>query len=332
MARDGNGNYNLPQAAFQPNTTISSAAVNHNFSDIAAALSGSLAKDGQTAPTGNLAMGGYAHTGVGNGSARNQYAAIGQVQDQAFSWCGTAGGTANAVTLSPSPPITAYADGQRFSFRAQSDNTAQVTIAVSGLSAKDVTFGTGVVGGEFTAGAVYDVVFDGTDFVVKGAGAAIPPGVILDWALPTAPSGWALCDGAALATETPGGLRQALLDAGSPYGVNGSGHPLLPDLRGRVTTGRDDMGGSAAGRITGAGSGISGTTLGASGGAETVTLTTAQIPSHRHTVGTTPISAARDSAGTPGATQGADNTGFFGGGDPHGNMPPLLVINKIIKL
>jgi microcystin-dependent protein len=161
-----------------------------------------------------------------------------------------------------------------------------------------------------------------TTAAVAGGLGLVPTGVVLDWALPTAPSGWAFCDGSALTTETPGGL---------PFGVDGS-DPLLPDLRGRVGVGRDDMGGSAAGRLTTGGSGVSGTTLGAAGGAETVTLTTAQIPSHRHTVGTTPISAARDSAGTPGATQGGDNTGYLGGGESHNNVPPALVLNKIIKL
>jgi hypothetical protein len=44
--------YSLPQAAFTPNTTISSAAVNSDLSDIAAQLTNSLAADGQTTMTG----------------------------------------------------------------------------------------------------------------------------------------------------------------------------------------------------------------------------------------------------------------------------------------
>ena len=72
---------------------------------------------------------------------------------------------------------------------------------------------------------------------------------------------------------------------GTTYGAgDGSTTFNLPDLRGRVAAGRDDMGGSAANRITNGGSGIVGTTLGAAGGAETHTLTTAQIPSHSHTI------------------------------------------------
>lgn len=135
MARDGNGSYSLPEAAFVYDTVIDETAVNSNFSDIASALTASIAKDGQTVPSANLPMGTYKHTGVGNASARDQYAAMGQVQDGAGIWCSTAGGTADAITLTPSPAITAYAAGQKFEFKAgAASNTGAVTFAISGLS------------------------------------------------------------------------------------------------------------------------------------------------------------------------------------------------------
>jgi hypothetical protein len=52
--RNGSGVYSLPEAPFVPNTVISSAAVNDNFSNIAAALTDSIAADGQTPITGAL--------------------------------------------------------------------------------------------------------------------------------------------------------------------------------------------------------------------------------------------------------------------------------------
>ncbi|WP_100962639.1 hypothetical protein [Bosea sp. FBZP-16] len=52
----------------------------------------------------------------------------------------------------------------------------------------------------------------------------------------------------------------------------------LPDLRGRVAAGRDNMGGTAAGRMTSGGGGITGTALGNAGGSETGTLSIAQLP------------------------------------------------------
>ncbi|MGP0093112.1 MAG: hypothetical protein ACLPKB_24705 [Xanthobacteraceae bacterium] len=64
-----------------------------------------------------------------------------------------------------------------------------------------------------------------------------------------------------------------------PYG-NGDGATTfnVPDRRGRAVAGRDNMGGTAASRLTTGGSGIAGNELGAAGGAETVTLMQAQLP------------------------------------------------------
>ena len=63
------------------------------------------------------------------------------------------------------------------------------------------------------------------------------------------------------------------------YGAgDGSTTFNVPDLRGRVVAGKDDMGGIAASRITSSGSSIIGTTLGAAGGTETQTLTLSQLP------------------------------------------------------
>jgi hypothetical protein len=54
MPRNGAGSYQLPEAAFLPNTPISSSAVNSDLSDIGTALTGSVAADGQTTITGAL--------------------------------------------------------------------------------------------------------------------------------------------------------------------------------------------------------------------------------------------------------------------------------------
>jgi hypothetical protein len=54
MPRNGSGTYTLPEAAFVPGTTIVAAQVNNDFSDIATAITGSVASDGQTTITGPL--------------------------------------------------------------------------------------------------------------------------------------------------------------------------------------------------------------------------------------------------------------------------------------
>ncbi len=165
MARDGSGNYALPNAPFVYDTVIDEQAVNGNFSDIAAALTQSLSKDGQTAPSANLPMATYRHTGVGNASARDQYAAVGQVQDGSFIWCGTAGGTANALTLTPTPAISALVTGMRLFFQAgAAASTGAATISVSGGSAVAAELDDAALTSTVTieANKYYMALFDGT--------------------------------------------------------------------------------------------------------------------------------------------------------------------------
>jgi Chaperone of endosialidase/Phage Tail Collar Domain len=73
-----------------------------------------------------------------------------------------------------------------------------------------------------------------------------------------------------------------------PFG-NGNGSTTfnLPDLRGYVPAGRDNMGGTAAARLTTASKAGGWDYLGASGGVDALTLSTAQLPSHTHDVAIT---------------------------------------------
>lgn len=136
-----------------------------------------LTKDGQNTATTNLPMGGFKHLNIANATARNHYAAAGQVQDSAFIWCGTSAGSANAQTLSPTPVITAYAAGQVFRFIAGFTPTAAPTLAVSGLAAKNIINDqVGIAQGAlaFYAGQVCEVIYDGTSFILRnGAGSNI---------------------------------------------------------------------------------------------------------------------------------------------------------------
>jgi hypothetical protein len=134
---------------------------------MASALTASLARDGQTTPTGNLPMGNFRHTGVADGVARTDYAALGQTQNGAFLWGGTAGGTANAATISLNPPLAAYAAGQAFRFISSAANTSSVTLNVNGVGAVALNKGDGTVAlsaGDLPASAMVTVVHDGTRF------------------------------------------------------------------------------------------------------------------------------------------------------------------------
>jgi hypothetical protein len=171
MARDGSGTYTNPYPDFVAGTTISSTQVDANNSDIAAALTASLAKDGQTVPTANLPMGTYRHTGVGNSAARTDYAATGQAQDGSFTWGGTAGGTADALTLTLTPAITAYAAGQTFRFISSANaNTGASTVAISGLAAKAIqSGGNALTAGQIGVSMVYEITYDGAAFQISDA-------------------------------------------------------------------------------------------------------------------------------------------------------------------
>ncbi len=115
----------------------------------------------------------------------------------------------------------------------------------------------------------------------------------------------------------------------APHGHgDGSTTFNLPDMRGRVAAGCDNMGGTAANRLTTAGSGISGVNLGDAGGTETHTLTTAQLASHQHTV---PYAPGGSPGGGSGCGGGTGNTGSAGSGNAHQNTQPTVVLNYIIK-
>ena len=167
MPRNGSGTYTRPQSDYVSGTTILASSVNSDLNDMATALTASIARDGQTTPTGNLPMGGFRHTGVANGAARTDYAALGQAQDGAFLWGGTAGGTANAITISLNPPIAAYGAGQTFQFIASAANTGAVTLNVNSVGAVAVNKGDGttaLIAGDIPNGAMITARHDGTRF------------------------------------------------------------------------------------------------------------------------------------------------------------------------
>ena len=101
----------------------------------------------------------------------------------------------------------------------------------------------------------------------------LPVGSIQAFAGANAPTGWLLCDGSEVGRASYPDLFNTI---GTIYGAGNTTTTFnLPDLRGRVPAGKDNMGGTAAGRLTTAVSGIAGTALGTAGGSQ-------NIPDHSH--------------------------------------------------
>lgn len=295
MPRNGSGTYTLPQAAFVPGTTISSAAVNSDFSDVANALTQSISADGQTPLTGSI-----------------KFAS------------GSAG--APGISFGADPTTGIYYPG-----------TKQLGFAAGGLGA--VIYNTGNLGTGQNGALI--TWFNGA--VVN------PVGVVSDFAGATAPVGWQLCYGQAISRTTYAELFTVI---GTTYGAgDGSTTFNLPDLRGTIVAGLDNMGGSAAGRITG------GTSLGIFGGEQAHTLVSGEMPSHTHTANVSDpghvhaqnsntlygdaVASVQTVGGganysltvhnTQSATTGISVTNVnTGGGAAHNNLQPTMVMNKII--
>lgn len=207
------------------------------------------------------------------------------------------------------------------------------TIATADIADDAVTAAKLNISGNGTSGQVVQSDGDGS-FSYLTLVTGFVSGMLMPYAGASAPSGWLLCYGQAISRTTYADLFSAI---GTVYGTgDGSTTFNLPDLRGRTIAGQDDMGGASANRLTNQTGGLDGDTLGATGGAETHTLTTDQIPAHTHTESRRTISFGTfqtGGSGTAASSSGTTNpnTGSTGGGQAHNNVQPTIILNYIIK-
>lgn len=144
------------------------------------------------------------------------------------------------------------------------------------------------------------------------------------------PRGWLPCDGQLLPIAQNTALFSLL---GTTYGGDGRTNFGLPDLRGRFPMG------------AGQGPGLSPRELGEQVGAETVTLTTAQIPVHNHGLRGTSSATTSNPSGaalanvatnglvyrTPGTlARSGSSLAITGGSQPHENRQPALALTFCI--
>lgn len=143
-----------------------------------------------------------------------------------------------------------------------------------------------------------------------------------------APLGWLFCDGQLLPISQ---YETLFVLIGTTYGGDGQSTFALPDLRGRVIEGFDDVS----------------RPMGVQEGVESVTLLTSQLPAHSHAMGVgsgpgtsadpgghflaeSSISGLKPYGPSGAAAMASDSVGSAGASQPHENMQPYLVMNYII--
>lgn len=88
-------------------------------------------------------------------------------------WGGTAGGTANALTLTPTNALEAHVAGNLLVFKANATNTGATAIVISGLASKAIqNYGAACVGGELIANLWYVLLYDGAAYQLTDFGQA----------------------------------------------------------------------------------------------------------------------------------------------------------------
>ena len=146
MSRNGSGTYTLPAGnPVVTGTTISSTWANNTLTDLATAMTGSLASDGQTTATGNLKMGANRITGLADGIAATDAATVSQITG--FITVGTAilkgngtGGIGNATAGTDYTVATAVTNFSKQQYFGNATLTDAATIAWNAETAQVATF------------------------------------------------------------------------------------------------------------------------------------------------------------------------------------------------
>lgn len=225
-----------------------------------------------------------------NDSARGMMAATAKYRDDIAGATATAGGP-NAYTLSTFQGFDtlAHLHGSMLAFTINVTNAAGVTLSVDSLGARPVRSAPGVelLAGVLIAGTPYICTYNNTagEFLLSGFYGNpynVPIAGSLSYFGATSPnSSFILPFGQQLSRATYAAFFNII---GTAYGAgDGTTTFNAPDARGRLLAYWDSMGGTPAGRLTYALTGIDGTTIGATGGAQNRTLTIANLPAHGHT-------------------------------------------------
>jgi microcystin-dependent protein len=258
-----------------------------------------------------------------NDSARGMMAAIAKYRDDISGYLGT-GGTSTALTLATNQVFDSLASlhAKVVAFTMNVTNGAgPVTLNVDGLGAKPIqaTPGVDLPAGVLIQSTPYVAIYNNSAgaFYLRsffGNPYSIPIGSCIDFFGATAPnSSFVLAYGQAISRTTYPALFSLF---GTAYGTgDGSTTFNIPDLRGRIVAGKDDMGGPAASRLTSTYFGTSAAALGAVGGAQSHTLSLGELPTGITATGSGTASVSTTGGLVmPGVTGGWAGLGASGSG------------------
>jgi microcystin-dependent protein len=293
-----------------------------------------------------------------NDSGRAMMASIAKHRDDVAGAIVT-GGTATAYTVASYEAFDALArlNGQIIAFTPHVTNGATVTLNVDSLGARPLRSApaTELLAGTLIQGTPYVAVYNNSDAVFYlqgfyGNPYNVPLASGMDyWGLTAPNSSFAFANGDPISRTTYAALFAIM---GTTYGVgNGSTTFNLPDKRGRVSAMKE----TAAALLTPTYFLGDSTSLGVKGGAESHTLTTAQLATHSHGVTDPGHTHSLNNAtnildnvsgnqfqgsnfvGNPRTiTANSNITGISinntGSGNPHNNVQPTIICNYIIRI
>ena len=140
MSRNGSGTYTLPAGnPVVTNTTISSTWANNTLTDLATAMTGSIAADGQTPVTGNLQMGGNRITGLADGIASSDAATVNQIPSGVLFLLKASNLSDVANTTTARTNLTAAKSGANSDITSLTGLTTPLTVAQGGIGAATLT-------------------------------------------------------------------------------------------------------------------------------------------------------------------------------------------------